>query len=224
MGCCGSKEEQAIETVEKGLDQTGQAAAFGGSVVAGAALGAAIAGPAAPIGAAVGGVVGAIIGKASAGTVGKLVSAPLGLLTDVWRGLLLRKEILEQLPDIGVLRTVRAKYPPAMSELSNTNSYLYETHASVVAGLPYSQALAGGPLSDAQRASLQAAVKRLEAKKVVAITGDCGAMLHYQREVAKMTKTPVLLSALLQAPLLATVFQQGVRRVAARIAASWGWR
>ena len=59
---------------------------------------------------------------------------------------------------------------------------------------------------------------------VMAITGDCGAMLHYQREVAKMTKTPVLLSALLQAPLLATVFQQGVRRVAARIAASWGWR
>ena len=133
MGCCGSKEEQAIETVEKGLDQTGQAAAFGGSVVAGAALGAAIAGPAAPIGAAVGGVVGAIIGKASAGTVGKLVSAPLGLLTDVWRGLLLRKEILEQLPDIGVLRGRGNR----RSCRSFWNRLRYGAHGVVLVGAKY---------------------------------------------------------------------------------------
>ena len=106
-----------------------------------------------------------------------------------------------------MLKTERAVYPPAMSELSSTNSYLYQTHGESVVGLPYLQALKGEPLSEAQTAALVDAVKRLEARNVVAITGDCGAMLHYQDIVAKLTTKPVLLSALLQAPLLATTFR-----------------
>lgn len=202
MGCCASKEQEDA-VITKG----GEAAAFTGAVAGGAAIGAAISGPAAPIGAAVGGVVGAIVGKATAGTVGKVVSVPVGMLNDVWRGLLNRQEVLELLPDIGMLKTERAVYPPAMSDLSSTNSYLYQTHGTAIAGLPYMQALRGEPLTDAQRKSLSLAVRRLEAKKVVAITGDCGAMLHYQHQVAALSTRPVLLSALLQAPLLATTFK-----------------
>lgn len=202
MGCCASKEQEDA-VITKG----GEAAAFTGAVAGGAAIGAAISGPAAPIGAAVGGVVGAIVGKATAGTVGKVVSVPVGMLNDVWRGLLNRQEVLELLPDIGMLKTERAVYPPAMSDLSSTNSYLYQTHGTAIAGLPYMQALRGEPLTDAQRKSLSLAVRRLEAKKVVAITGDCGAMLHYQHQVAALSMRPVLLSALLQAPLLATTFK-----------------
>ena len=192
MGCCASKEQEDA-VITKG----GEAAAFTGAVAGGAAIGAAISGPAAPIGAAVGGVVGAIVGKATAGTVGKVVSVPVGMLNDVWRGLLNRQEVLELLPDIGMLKTERAVYPPAMSDLSSTNSYLYQTHGTAIAGLPYMQALRGEPLTDAQRKSLSLAVRRLEAKKVVAITGDCGAMLHYQHQVAALSTRPVLLSALL---------------------------
>ena len=206
------------------IKKGGEAAAVAGATAGGAFLGAAISGPAAPIGAAVGAVVGAIIGKATSGTVsaaaqhhaacsspiyprhphaqvGKVVSVPVGLLlNDVWRGLLNRKEVLELLPDVGVLRTERDFYPPAMSDLTTTNSYLYQTHPATIKGLPYEQVLAASPLSGEQHAALEAAVRALEAKKVVAITGDCGALIHSQTYVAKMTRTPVLLSALLQVP------------------------
>ena len=114
--------------------------------------------------------------------------------------------MLELLPEIGMLQAERAPCP-AMSELASSNSYLYQTHGEPVRGLPHLQALWGEPLSDAQHAALVEAVQRLEARKVVAITGDCGAMLHYQDQVAKLTSRPVLLSALLQAPLLATIFR-----------------
>ena len=45
-----------------------------------------------------------IIALSTAGTVGKAVVAPIGLLTDLWRGLLNRPEVLSQLPNIGMLR------------------------------------------------------------------------------------------------------------------------
>ena len=94
MGCCGSKQEQ-----EQALASGGEAVAFSGAVAGGAAIGAVALGAGtfgvgAPIGAAIGGVVGAIVGKATAGTVGKLVSVPAGfVLNDVWRALLDRKEV-----------------------------------------------------------------------------------------------------------------------------------
>ena len=191
-------------------------ATLAGSVATGAAVGAAIAGPGAPIGAAIGGLVGAVVGSAATGTVGQVVKNQIevranqikGLLEDVWRAVLDNEEILEQLPDIGMLQTERAVYPPAMSELSSTNSYLYQLKVSRVRGLAYRQALEGGALTDEQVAALREAVAALEAKQVVAITGDCGAMINYQHEVSQMTRLPVLLSPLLQAPLLATVFRR----------------
>jgi len=201
MGCCGSKADtDAI------IDKTGQTAAAGATIAAGAAIGGAVSGPAAPFGMAIGALVGAIVARSTAGTVGKVITAPIGLLRDVWRALLNRREVLEQLPHIGMLCTERAVYPPAMSALSSTNSYLYQTQSETVAGLSYLQALEAGPLTDAQHAALKASIAALEAKKAVAITGDCGAMLHYQDAAAKMTKLPVLLSSLLQAPLLSTTF------------------
>ena len=199
MGCCGSKSsDKPFEPIVT-TEQAGKGIAAAGTVTAGAAIGAAITGPAAPIGALVGAAVGAAIAKSTAGTVGKVVVAPIGLLQDVWRGLLNRPEILDQLPDIGMLRSERKVYPPSMSELTETNSYLYQIHPATVGGLKFEDALEGKLLSDAQRTALADAIKVLEAKKCKAITGDCSAMLHYQEEVLAMTKLPVLLSALLQA-------------------------
>ena len=121
--------------------------------------------------------------------------------SDVWRGLVNSKEILDLLPDIGMLPSERSVYPPAMSELTETNSYFYQINPVTVAGLKFTDALKGRPLTAVQRAALRVAVKELEDRKVEAITGDCSAMLVYQEEVMAMTKVPVLLSALLQALL-----------------------
>ena len=78
MGCCGSKAD-----TDERIEKVAEAAAFGGTVAAGAAIGGAVSGPAAPIGMAVGALVGAIIAKSTAGTVGKVITTPVGLLRDV---------------------------------------------------------------------------------------------------------------------------------------------
>jgi len=129
-----------------------------------------------------------------------------GFLLDSWRVLLDRKEVLALLPDVGVLRTERPFYPPAMSDLTHTNKYLYETQPALIKGLTYLDALQGVTLSEEQLASLRAAVAELDAKGVLAITADCSAMVAYQPLVAQMTSTPVVLSCLLQAPLLMTMY------------------
>jgi len=213
MGCCCGKPAGAADPAFQPVplpskEQAGTGVAAAGTVATGALIGAAVAGPAAPLGAIIGAAVGAAVARSTAGTVGKAVVAPVGLLEDLWRGLVNRKEIIELLPDIGVLRSERPFYPPAMSELTETNSYLYQIQPAIVSGLKFADTLEGKPLSAEQRASLAAAVKELESRKVLAITGDASSMLHYQEEVTKMTKLPVLLSALLQAPLLAAVYSK----------------
>jgi len=204
MGCGCSTESTAPDLPSRETAATGTAAIS--TIAGGAVIGAVVAGPAAPIGAFVGAAVGLLVAKATANTVGKVLTVPVDVLDEMWRRLLMRPEILEQLPDIGQLRSERDFYPPAMEDLSSTNSYLYSTVPATVAGLPYAQALEAGPLTAAQLDALAEAVASLEAQKVVAITGDSGAMLHYQQEVTKMTTLPVVLSSLLQAPLLASVF------------------
>ena len=63
-------------------------------------------------------------------------------------------------------------------------------------------------LTPSQLKALNEAVKALDAQGVIAITGDCGAFVHCQKEVRKLTKTPVALSSLMQAPLLASMYTQ----------------
>ena len=131
MGCCGSKKESgeaftsiaeaAGDAVPKTTEQAGTALAGAGTIAGSAVIGAAIAGPAAPLGAIIGAAVGAALARKTAGTVGSVVVAPVGLMKDMWRGLVNRKELLDQLPDIGMLRSEREVYPPAMTELTETN-------------------------------------------------------------------------------------------------------
>ena len=65
---------------------------------------------------------------------------------------------------------------------------------------------AGKPLDAAQTKALKAAIDKLDQLGVVAITGDCGAFVHYQVEARKMTATPMVLSPLMQAPMLAAMY------------------
>merc|ERR1719263_2095096 len=54
---------------------------------------------------------------------------------------------------------------------------------------------------------MQAAITELEAKGVSGIAGDCGFLINYQREATRMsTQVPCFISAMLQAPLLPSLF------------------
>ena len=56
-----------------------------------------------------------------------------------------------------------------MSELTETNRYLYQIQPATVAGLSFTAALEGAPLDATLQASLAAAVRELEAKNVLAV-------------------------------------------------------
>ena len=198
MGICCSKKA-AAETATKAVVSTGNVSL----IVGGAAVGTVIAGP-------VGTAIGAAIGTVAVGAIGKVIDPPTGLLTDVWRGLLVRAELIDQLPTLGLLRLDRggAPAPPAVSDLlmeRDVNSTLFRVVPATVTGVDLATVRSGAPLTPEQQASLAQAVSKLESKGVIAITADSGACIHMQRAVASQTKLPVLLSPLLQAPLLTAV-------------------
>ena len=113
------------------------------------------------------------------------------------------------LPTVGVLRCHKARWEPAQAMVGrDTNSYLFRTVHAEVDGLPYVDLRARNELTPSQLKALNEAVKALDAQGVIAITGDCGAFVHCQKEVRKLTKTPVALSSLMQAPLLASMYTQ----------------
>lgn len=221
MGCGAST---GGKTGPKLVAATGDAAVITGGVVAGAA----VAGPLAPLGAIIGGVIAA----AAVGTVGghlrktlgierltlqevhqlvgDVVQIPGRLLDDKWRILTNSKEVLDQLPVIGLLRLDRgdALMPPVMLDKimsCNTNSCMFRVHPVTVTGLDDVTVRAGKPLSVAQGAALEAALTELAKVGAIAVVGDSGMLAHYQALCAEKTSLPVMLSPLLQAPLLATV-------------------
>jgi len=105
----------------------------------------------------------------------------------------------EEMPAVGILR-IDYKYPPAMGDAAHPNSYYYKTPHAVIKGLSFEDAQAGKPLTDAQRAAMQAAIAELEGLGVTGIAGDCGFLVNYQREATRMsTKVPCFISAMLQA-------------------------
>ena len=186
-GCCSSK-----------------VAASGGGTIIGAAAGTIVAGP-------IGLGIGAIIGLAAAGTIGKAVEAPTsGLLRELWRSLIVRDEIIDTLPTIGLLRLDRrgGLVPPALDTslmAKEVNSTLFRVEPVTVPGIDLATVRAGAALSTAQHAALRAAIAHLTARRVLAITADSGLFVHCQREAARHTGAPVLLSPLLQLPLLLAI-------------------
>jgi len=206
MGCaCGKESVQ--ETAKKTAVTTAGAGVVAGGAVGGLVVGTAIGGP---FGAPIGAIVGGIIAAATAGTVAKVVKAPPGLLTDLWRGLIITDEIREKLPIIGLLRIDREgkPAPPALDDIllgKDVNSKLYRIMPVTVKGLDYGTVNAGASLTAAQLSALDEAIKTLDGAGAIAITADSGKLVRYQAAAVDKTKTPVMLSPLLQAPLLATV-------------------
>jgi len=199
MGCCGSKADTTVQLTSVVDGNKENLITVGG----GAAIGAVVAGP-------VGAAIGAAIGLAVAGGVGKVVKARPDLLKDLWRGLVIREELIHKLPKVGLLRLDRKgkPQPPAVTDAlmaKDVNSTLFTVVSRTVKGLDVETVHAGKPLSAQQQSALADSIAELEKAGAVAITTDSGLFVHYQKATTGLTTLPVLLSPLLQAPLLMSV-------------------
>lgn len=138
------------------------------------------------------------------------------------------------LPVVGILRCDGARWECAQAIVSAADraEYHYRIVYAVVEGLPYQHVRAGKPLSASQEEALRVAVEELDLAECVCITGDCGSFVHYQglirsRDVAEilaaiahhsrlseagavrsLTTRAVVLSPLVQASLIATMYQR----------------
>ncbi|KAK3235754.1 hypothetical protein CYMTET_54067 [Cymbomonas tetramitiformis] len=107
---------------------------------------------------------------------------------------------------IGVLR-LDYHYPPLGGDIDSQDSYGYQVVFKQVDGLTFEMAQAG-KMSKVVEKNMKGAIKVLEEKDVVGITGDCGFMMAYQVFVRQQTDLPVFMSSMMQAPMLIAAFEK----------------
>lgn len=100
---------------------------------------------------------------------------------------------------IGVL-ALESYFPKPPGHIKNPSSLPFTTTYEVISGLTVPELL-NNPSPD-MIAPLIAAAQRLEQSGVKAITGSCGFLALFQREIAEAVSVPVLVSALVQAPMI----------------------
>lgn len=109
---------------------------------------------------------------------------------------------------IGVL-CLDSRFPKPCGHVRNPTTFSFPTIEHVIEGVDVDRLLHHRtpelltPFIDAARA--------LERSGVEAITGSCGFLAIYQREIAAEVRIPVLLSSLLQVPLLQIMYHSKVR-------------
>ncbi|KAJ8602864.1 hypothetical protein CTAYLR_008946 [Chrysophaeum taylorii] len=101
-------------------------------------------------------------------------------------------------------------YPPIDGDIDGPNTFTFKVIREVVKGLTFERAQAGY-IDAGIKEELARAVKVLEGKGVVGLTGDCGFMMFYQKVVNDLTHLPVFMSSLLQSSLLASSFEEDER-------------
>lgn len=99
---------------------------------------------------------------------------------------------------IGVL-TLDEVAPFIPGSVGNASTFGYPVLFRCVHGLKFDHVFARDP---ACLPLLVAAARGLEAEGVKAITSNCGFMAHFQQAVANAVSVPVLLSSLMQLPLI----------------------
>lgn len=109
---------------------------------------------------------------------------------------------------IGVL-CLDSRFPKPCGHVRNPTTFSFPTIEHVIEGVDVDRLLHHRtpalltPFIDAARA--------LERSGVEAITGSCGFLAIYQREISAQVRIPVLLSSLLQIPLLQFMYHPQVR-------------
>lgn len=99
---------------------------------------------------------------------------------------------------IGVL-ALESYFPKPPGHIKNPSSLPFTTLYEMLDGITVPKLLAN-PTGE-MRDRLIAAAKRLEAKGVRAITGSCGFLAIFQKEIAAAVNVPVFVSSLIQVPL-----------------------
>lgn len=100
---------------------------------------------------------------------------------------------------IGILMLeYRAPFIPG--DVGNASTYDYPVLFKVVPGLSLDKALAGDP---DQEARVIEAAEELQRFGVRGVSSDCGFLIAYQQAVRERLDVPVLLSSLLQVPMVA---------------------
>lgn len=102
---------------------------------------------------------------------------------------------------IGILR-IDYEYPPIAGDVDDDRSFDFGVEYEVVEGLTFEKAQAG-ILSAEIISSFKTAIRKLEKKNVIGLSGDCGFMMAYQKLVCEISKLPVFMSSLLQIPIIA---------------------
>ena len=113
----------------------------------------------------------------------------------------------DEMPAIGIMR-IDYTYPPAMGDAAHPNSYYYRTPHATVSGLTFDDVQRGEPLTAAQAAAMESAVRELEAyPNLMGIAGDCGFLVNYQEAAVGFSqRVPCFISALLQCSLLTSIY------------------
>jgi hypothetical protein len=101
---------------------------------------------------------------------------------------------------IGILQ-LDCSLPFIPGDVDNASTYRYPVLYKVVPGLSTAACLRGAP--DLAAAAVEAA-RELEGQGVRAISSDCGFMLQFQEAVREAVRLPVLMSSLLQLPMIAS--------------------
>ena len=109
---------------------------------------------------------------------------------------------------IGIL-CLESLFPKPRGHMRNPLTYGFPTVTRVIRGVDIPRLLFN-PTPDLLEPFIQAA-KELEADGVQAITGSCGFMALFQKAVAIAVSVPVLMSSLVQIPLIHTLHGPGCR-------------
>jgi Asp/Glu/hydantoin racemase len=99
---------------------------------------------------------------------------------------------------IGVL-SLESYFPKPPGHIKNPSSMPFTTTYEILQGITVPELL-NNPSAE-MLAPIIAAAIRLEKQGVKAITGSCGFLAMFQREIAQSVSVPVFLSSLLQVPL-----------------------
>lgn len=99
---------------------------------------------------------------------------------------------------IGVL-SLESYFPKPPGHIKNPSSLPFTTTYEILHGITVPELL-NNPSPDMLESILVAA-RRLEAQGVRAITGSCGFLAMFQKEIAEAVSIPVFVSSLLQVPL-----------------------
>jgi len=107
-------------------------------------------------------------------------------------------------PCLGVVR-LDYNYPPAAGDTDSPASFGYDVTYRVCPGLTFEIAQAGHFQEKVER-NFAEAIKYLENRGCVAITGDCGFMMAFQVLARKIATKPVFMSSMVQCPLIACAY------------------